>query len=958
MLKSLPQAIGLPFLSTHEDSQLKFKSDNNGIKRLYNSDNIPTTDPYWSQYYTLFNSTSDALLSNPTNLSTLIVTLSHHLFTIIPDKSFPHSANTSQQNLTKEVLNCIRVLGRILVVVYENEADARERRAQGLISEDQETFAEQYLWKTLPLDPHPPQSPNKVQESQQFTIQDSDDEADDQDIELDEGARAFQATVGSPPVDKTKEPEKIKDPLTQAQVEAEKTADQGQDSQIEYLPCLVDRLFSCVVDLLFCAGFTLVDSVRSEQDDKINYVIWERGVGSTISIGSTPQLDRHKTEVLRFLLILLSSTIYTPPHLILAPVSPSSAIPNIPLNTLTHSLEKRLVLSLLCSLLNTALAKPSSLAGTLGGSLGNLGVGGNLIGKAVEERRILVRMSMMTLLVALDYRAPTKAEGRETTGEGKDENAFRFFVSKLHRKEDFMFILEGIMGILREQFQAMNNYLPGPNKSLPYILETYILIWRLIDLNKRFKQYLLASGKSLDLMVYILVTSLEFKDDPSYHGLLRLLAYLLQTISAEPAFGKNLNQTIRMSVPNKWTVAGSAADFMIVSIYSIATTSGLNPLFPALTISISNVAPYLSNIGSQASERLLQLFKAFKAPGWLLADEGHPRLVYYLLEIFNGIIYHGLNENPNLVYAILRSHNEFQSLATFTLMSGLREIQRKKTLKAAAIEKAKPDGNGRSNSPRNGENEIEKVALLAQQSENDETQMLSDQPPSLSTIGANDPLMNDPIGNLSRNPPPPSQNQTPAKTPTQSREMSEKVRGKMRATNSTASLNTLSNPSGGVENEGRAEDEEELMRMAERGVGPNGFVPTQEWVTSWQKGLPLDPVLITISELLPKIQESQVLVGAPSEKVFGILKGIELGDVLPSRPPILARKFIWSPASSIWLTSLLWGDIYVASLSSLSSLNAGSIGAWKDTQVRLFGIKQAPIKERGVSRVLKMMGVV
>jgi hypothetical protein len=33
--KSLPQAIGLPFLSTQEDAQLKFKSSDGGIKRLY-----------------------------------------------------------------------------------------------------------------------------------------------------------------------------------------------------------------------------------------------------------------------------------------------------------------------------------------------------------------------------------------------------------------------------------------------------------------------------------------------------------------------------------------------------------------------------------------------------------------------------------------------------------------------------------------------------------------------------------------------------------------------------------------------------------------------------------------------------------------------------------------------------------------------------------------------------------
>lgn len=127
--------------------------------------------------------------------------------------------------------------------------------------------------------------------------------------------------------------------------------------------------------------------------------------------------------------------------------------------------------------------------------------------------------------------------------------------------------------------------------------------------------------------------------------MLRLLSYLLQTLSADEGFAHALNQPIRLSVPAKWTVSGSAADFLIVvslairqmcdadvkqSIYSIATTPGLNPLFPALTISIANVAPYLQKIGVQASTRLLQLFKAFSAPNFLLADEGHPRLVYYL----------------------------------------------------------------------------------------------------------------------------------------------------------------------------------------------------------------------------------------------------------------------------------------------------------------------------------------
>jgi len=107
----------------------------------------------------------------------------------------------------------------------------------------------------------------------------------------------------------------------------------------------------------------------------------------------------------------------------------------------------------------------------------------------------------------------------------------------------------------------------------------------------------------------------------------------------------------------------------------------------------------------------MQLFKAFSTPSFLLADEGHPRLVYYLLETINSILYHQFNgmsflpasaliypfldllslvieakadvlDNPNFVYSVLRSHQDFQTLATFTLMSGLRDIQKKKANRA------------------------------------------------------------------------------------------------------------------------------------------------------------------------------------------------------------------------------------------------------------------------------------
>ncbi len=275
----------------------------------------------------------------------------------------------------------------------------------------------------------------------------------------------------------------------------------------------------------------------------------------------------------------------------------------------------------------------------------------------------------MALLVSLDHwAADTPRSPAETPALGqldggtfpatapaeldpkKDENAFKYFFRKLHRREDFVFILEGILGMFAEYTAAANNLLPGAKAPISYIAEVFMLLWKLIDLNKRFRAFLIESGRTPDVVAYIIICCLELKDNPASHGMLRMMFYILQTMSSDKAFGPTLNAKPNILVPARWQVVGSTADFMIVvslivtylfklwsssgspsqSMYSIATTPGLNPLFPAMTITISNAAPYLKNLGVPASTRLLQLFKAFSAPNFLLADEGHPRLVYYL----------------------------------------------------------------------------------------------------------------------------------------------------------------------------------------------------------------------------------------------------------------------------------------------------------------------------------------
>lgn len=176
-----------------------------------------------------------ALVEAPENVATLIRVITSRLFNLVSDHTFPSVPTTyvtsfasslikggsTERNTTKEVLNCLRVLQRVLPVIFELESETS-------------VFEKEVLWKKDVVDG---QSTREVTEqTPQFVIEDDDDDGE----------------VGSPTVDPSPQP-----PQTQT------TA----------LPSLAEKLFSCLVDLLFCCGFTLPSKLQTDHY-KINYVIW------------------------------------------------------------------------------------------------------------------------------------------------------------------------------------------------------------------------------------------------------------------------------------------------------------------------------------------------------------------------------------------------------------------------------------------------------------------------------------------------------------------------------------------------------------------------------------------------------------------------------------------------------------------------------------------------------------
>ena len=184
------------------------------------------------------------------------------------------------------------------------------------------------------------------------------------------------------------------------------------------------------------------------------------------------------------------------------------------------------------------------------------------------------------------------------------------------------------------------------------------------------------------------------------------------------------------------------------------------------------------------------------------------------LEVFNSVILHNLAENPNLIYGVLRAHRIFEDLGTFTLARGLREIRRIQLAKEEQARKGYIKGKGRAlEDLESGEDaSTEKARLLENEASSRRESSEHSLDPQLSS--GDSPQRGASLDDEAQ-----GQLVSPAAGSTPDGALSEKARGKLRERSSISVEMTRS-----------------LERIALAGIGRNRFVPTQEWVTSWQQG--------------------------------------------------------------------------------------------------------------------------
>ncbi|XP_061167341.1 protein HID1-like isoform X2 [Saccostrea echinata] len=691
---------------------------------------------------------------------------------------------------------------------------------------------------------------------------------------------------------------------------------QSEESEIESSP-LAQSLLNALCDLLFCPDFTVQSNRKSGPDnpedmgsiDSCEY-IWEAGVGFAHSPPHNLHHDQHRTEIIKLFLTCFSETMYLPP------IADAHTVPNQWIQYFT-STDNRHALPLFTSLLNIVCAYDPV----------GYGVPYNHL-MFTDSREQLVEGALQVLCVTMENESSnhnvsvdgtsggTAMDAQSDTG-GPD-NLFVNYLSRIHREEDFAFILRGITRLLNNPLTQ--TYLPGSCKKIQFHQELLVLFWKMCDINKKFMFYVLKSSDVLDVLVPILYFLNDARADQSRVGLMHIGVFILLLLSGERNFGVRLNKPYSVRVPMDIPVfTGTHADFLIIVFHKIITTGHqrLQPLFDCLLTIIVNVSPYLKTLSMVASTKLLHLLEAFSTPWFLYASPTNHHLVFFLLEVFNNIIQYQFDGNCNLVYTIIRKRNVFHQLANLptehaTIAKALSKRGKKfvqltpesgkdlptmegaipameaepGTLKTTLAATPRLDKMTEKAAPDDGHSELTLKELATS------TGNINIQPPS---------EIQDPDSPEHKNPKTKSSRSVPNSPPASPTGSETAARPPLARTSSTSS-------SGG------------------------SWVATPEWVQSWKQKLPLQTIMRMLQVLVPQVEKICIDKGLTDEsEILKFLQHGTLVGLLPVPHPILIRKYQANSGTTMWFRTYLWGVIYLRNVDP---------PIWYDTNVKLFEIQR------------------
>ncbi|XP_040161402.1 protein HID1 [Anopheles arabiensis] len=764
---------------------------------------------------------------------------------------------------------------------------------------------------------------------------------------------------------------------------------------------LAQSLLNAICDLLFCPDFTVVGYRKSgpEKAEELNSIdsceyIWEAGVGFAQSPPRNGSMDARRTELLKLLLTCFSETMYRPPT--------ASDEPN---RWIVHftSADNRHALPLFTSLLNTVCAYDPV----------GIGVPYNHL-LFTDTLEPLVEVCLQILIVTLDHDITSNGPAQSSAYIHDDstiaDNLFINYLSRIHRDDDFQFILKGVTRLLNNPL--VQSYLPNSTKRLHCHQELLVFFWKICDYNKKFLYFVLKSSDVLDILVPILYHLNDSRADQSRVGLMHIGVFILLLLSGERNFGVRLNKPYTATVPMDIPVfTGTHADLLITVFHKIIATGHqrLQPLFDCLLTILVNVSPYLKTLSMVASIKLLHLLEAFSTPWFLYSAPSNHHLVFFLLEIFNNIIQYQFDGNSNLVYTIIRKRQVFHALANLptdaagiarclsnrkggaggggaggrmvgsshgSAPSGSRSLaghdddaadyqQRKAALTAPGAAAAGGDESGgeeggdRSIVTRTGRLGLREPDVGGAAGEREhgtvtgdedarsdivEESMEGSHPAQEAEPGTLKATLLD-TPNLAQITERESAHPTDLASPT-----SPSVGGDGAESLGKPSIGSDEEEpeANGATRKGADEPSSKTPSPLRRAVAQRGSLrvtpapvhgnqvkqwqPTPEWVQSWRSKLPLQTIMRLLQVLVPQVEKICIDKGLTDEsEILKFLQHGTLVGLLPVPHPILIRKYQANGGTTAWFRTYMWGVIYLRNVDP---------AVWYDTEVKLFEIQR------------------
>ena len=383
--------------------------------------------------------------------------------------------------------------------------------------------------------------------------------------------------------------------------------------------------------------------------------------------------DKNRTEVLRLLLATCSDPLFSPAdeYNPLASrwmsVAVAADAPNAP--------------CLFYSLLNTVMSYDPS-----NSSFGGVPYSSKL---ASDSHVRLVDLSSQVLCVLLDYGLPgdplpVENQYREpvvTLSEAhrKGFNVFRVLLARISDGKDLDTLYRGFVRLLRHTFESKNTLLPSSQSKLECYQEILILLWKTLEENPLFLDFILTRCDVCELVVPICYLMYTSRQDASKIGLVHLCTFILLKLSGERSFGVSLNRPFRTKLPCDLPLfSGSHADLVSITLHKMIVNGSyrLVPLYSCFLTVVCNISPYWRSMSLVSSVKLVNLFELFSSPKFLYSGEKAYKHLALLLEIFNNIIQYQYNGNQHLVYAIVRRKDAFGRLASLTLPKAVQQCSK------------------------------------------------------------------------------------------------------------------------------------------------------------------------------------------------------------------------------------------------------------------------------------------